>query len=1844
MTGSGCNNNQVVLTQSDNGPPVYMFGKNVLQSHRMTEMDMPVNVTQITSHYTTLSEDALIITQNATSNLENVSGFNITIGNNIINLAKKRGYNFTDTNTDIGFFNYAANVWSGGDNEAVTLERVRGIEIYTPMAFDNDGLWGMDAMSGGSARIINVRRTDGGYVDYNFTTNMFTQYFIYRDALFNNSACGNSSVDDAIDIKFDYIENVFVIVTLSNNVLCFAVSSSAIPVSTTWSIHTFVLPSTLTLGFNMGIWNNYYTVCWSGTCAITLKTFVGGVATFATATGPVNAINQHDSVSGPFITTYSPCGAFAYLDPVAQTMEWMLCTNVNFITNTTTLSLSTTAVTGGWNTSLADPEFNFGNYMRVAYHRFGSYEKVAYTFLSGLTQSKTFVLWAELDPLSTVLMSLPTQPFYLDLTQYMYAPYTAGNFAGASNINYDCHENLYLGVTSKFNLTVLINPTTQYVAQAHLYMRHKTDTLGVMRLSSSGYGIQATVPLQPAFQNFRLWDVTMPAFEPMKNQNFYNFFFGGRTGFVDLYALSAFYFANEDLHVANIMANRTFTYNITASDTCTSQTCTANFTMYHLPCGAPIQTPSNFALTCPPSLAIPSNFTDFQSIFDQTVITGNGCNNYQVQLSAGNNGPPLIMLGKRVLQSHRMTEMDVSVNVTQNVMVASTSSEDIVVQAEFGENMTEVMLSSANVSAEIINSISYKKRGFNFTQANPFTYLLALFPTLDISFGYTLGMSGFTFGNWFGGDTTTLGTAVRGPEIYTPNAIDGVGSWSIDALSGGIDRLIRIRDHRTGNIDFNSTTMMASENYIFRSVLFNNSACVNISADDAIDIKFDYITNKFVIATLSNDNLCFAVSSSATPLTTTWTIHAFVVPSVLTYGFNLGIWNTYYTVCWSGTCAISQKTFAGGIATFATVTGPVHALDQHESLPGVFITTHSPCGAFVYIDPVAQAMKWMLCTSVNFITNTTTFSMSTMNVTGGWNTTIGVPTFNFGAHVRAAYRNYGSFEKVAYTFISGLTEPQTFVLWRDMEPLSTILTSMPTQPFYLNLSQSVQNIQNNLQAAANVNMDCHENLYIAVNSKFNLTTPPTTSTQLIGYMLMYGRYRTDPPGTMRAPGGGSLGMQYPIHPAHVGMRAWETSMPSCQPLKSNLQVSIPFNGTRIDAYAMSAFFLGRLDIHGRSIFSNQTFEYNMTATDSCTSTSCTANFTVYDIPCDVLEPTPSNFALMCPTQMIIPSNFTNFTSIFDQAVVTGTGCNNYQVVLSQSDNGPPVISLGKKSILQASRMMEMEMEVNVTQNTTFSYIVPNENLISSTLPQSNSTPNTLPAQIFENFTAFLFGPEEETRKRSFNFTQATSGLYSFFFGQFYAGGISSGDITTPSLGIEVYTPMAHETTGRWSIDGSSGNLDRVVNIRTHENGFVDFNITSMTFNENFLHLDTLFNNSACGNGLTDYAMDIKFDYSTRVFIIVTLSNNVLCFAVSATDTPFTTSWTIHTFVVPSTITYGFNMGIWNNYYTICWSGTCAITLKNFTGGVVTFATVAGPVHALNQHESIAGTFVTIHSPCGAFMYLDPVALAIKWMLCSSVNFLTNMTTFSMSTMNVTDGWNTTIGVSTFNFGSHIRASYRDFGTYERIAYAFMSGLTMQTPFIYWSELDPYDSILVSSPTRPYRYNATQAVVAGASNIPGQLNAATNLMYDCHESLIFGLNSKYNTTFVTNVGGYTMFARHKEDPAGTVRLSTGGGYSISLPIQPSYYTKRIWDASMPSVEQVKSQRRHAYNFTSSTYYYATTEDHYALSIFPGLRGVDAITVAFINRTFTYNITASDTCTSQTCNANFTMYHAPCNAGG
>jgi hypothetical protein len=229
--------------------------------------------------------------------------------------------------------------------------------------------------------------------------------------------------------------------------------------------------------FEFSVWGDYYTSCWLTTlggehCVIIDRNslvnqmnFFGSTMMFfdntlfnTTDAYAVNPVHQGLSPRGTFLNASAPCGLFAMANGDTQRIEWVACTAIDFLANTSTLVTYTQA--SSWTSGVQDtgcyplciPTFDplvnltsFANRLRTAYWD----SQLALVW----PQANRELLWHE-QAGSEVLSQTPiASPVLIS---------SSNSSLFAPGIMLDCHLSMFLEYTEVFSSVDVLNNIYTY--------------------------------------------------------------------------------------------------------------------------------------------------------------------------------------------------------------------------------------------------------------------------------------------------------------------------------------------------------------------------------------------------------------------------------------------------------------------------------------------------------------------------------------------------------------------------------------------------------------------------------------------------------------------------------------------------------------------------------------------------------------------------------------------------------------------------------------------------------------------------------------------------------------------------------------------------------------------------------------------------------------------------------------------------------------------------------------------------------------------------------------------------------------------------------------------------------------------------------------------------------------------------------------------------------------------------------------------------------------------------------------------------------------------------------------
>lgn len=285
----------------------------------------------------------------------------------------------------------------------------------------------------------------------------------------------------------------------------------------------------------------------------------------------------------------------------------------------------------------------------------------------------------------------------------------------------------------------------------------------------------------------------------------------------------------------------------------------------------------------------------------------------------------------------------------------------------------------------------------------------------------------------------TYGEPPNGPfpvELYVPLDVNGNGSWIFTA------------------VQFTFIAKNATTSLVVPGTSIFPAAC-GVSGVPAfpIAIKFDS-SGVFRVASLFNNTLCVATSSSDNPVTSSWSVIQYQNVSAYSYGFSYALWNGYQTACWDQVChIIDPGTMQLVRFNSSTVMYAVHR--------GNYTDSQAPCGVFGALNGTSV---WIhLCQTVNFTSGTITFNVTSISVP-----LIPSPGTPFSTYIRVAHGRNGRF---AYAYVSNLTTANSANLY---------IGEYPGQPIAFSLVNSF--VPTSLALWTwDIVYDCRDTLYITAN-------------------------------------------------------------------------------------------------------------------------------------------------------------------------------------------------------------------------------------------------------------------------------------------------------------------------------------------------------------------------------------------------------------------------------------------------------------------------------------------------------------------------------------------------------------------------------------------------------------------------------------------------------------------------------------------------------------------------------------------------------------------------------------------
>lgn len=300
-------------------------------------------------------------------------------------------------------------------------------------------------------------------------------------------------------------------------------------------------------------------------------------------------------------------------------------------------------------------------------------------------------------------------------------------------------------------------------------------------------------------------------------------------------------------------------------------------------------------------------------------------------------------------------------------------------------------------------------------------------------------------------------------------------------------------------------------------------------------------------------------------------------------------------------------------------------------------------------------------------------------------------------------------------------------------------------------------------------------------------------------------------------------------------------------------------------------------------------------------------------------------------------------------------------------------------------------------------------------------------------------------------------------------------------------------------------------------------------------LNTLFTPPCIDTMITNYyPVTLRFDHELGKYVVGLLNGDIFCVAISNTNDPGG-SWGLLTFQNATFSTYSgaLEFGIWSNTYNFCWLENnmgkqhCIMMQRNETTPKIAIvmdnlfpidntATINVPaVHPLHQGLSSRSTF----GPCGTFAVANDQRQQLQLMICNTINFDTQMATFTSSYMNTSwvSGWDFPCN-SVLNggcivtgdfpsnpiqtFSNRLRMAYYNYGTFEKLAYVWQTDLGVSRTKLLWGEF--------YTPQLYTQLPITPNILDGGGEI---YYFAPSIVYDCRESLYVTFTQTSNTTSI-----------------------------------------------------------------------------------------------------------------------------------
>lgn len=344
-----------------------------------------------------------------------------------------------------------------------------GVDLETYVTADsNDSNFILDVMMPGCGALQTRNFTDGAVLSFTDIYNMFptcvppASPFTYPAVIRADHEAGGR----------------FIVAILYGEYYCLSLTDTADPQGnfTEYVYGPNAAFFNYSSALEFGVWGDYYTTCWLTSsdgehCAIIDRNYlVNNFNYFAstmilldnllfntTNAYAVNTVHQGLAPRGTFMNVSAPCGLFAMANGDTQQIEWVACTAIDFLANTTTLVKYVQP--SSWVSGVDDPCYpqcvptfdplvnltSFANRMRTAYWE----TQLALAW----PQANREVLW-HLQPSTdvTAQTAINSPSLITSSNSTLFAP----------GLMMDCHGALFLEYTQVFSSVDVLNNIYTY--------------------------------------------------------------------------------------------------------------------------------------------------------------------------------------------------------------------------------------------------------------------------------------------------------------------------------------------------------------------------------------------------------------------------------------------------------------------------------------------------------------------------------------------------------------------------------------------------------------------------------------------------------------------------------------------------------------------------------------------------------------------------------------------------------------------------------------------------------------------------------------------------------------------------------------------------------------------------------------------------------------------------------------------------------------------------------------------------------------------------------------------------------------------------------------------------------------------------------------------------------------------------------------------------------------------------------------------------------------------------------------------------------------------------------------